>query len=350
MTSKQQVLTALEHKTPDRTPCNYLGTPEVDQKLKDHFNTNCMDVVLEKLGADLRIIETPYIGPQLRTWEDGRFTNYWGQVRKPVRNEAGTYNESVEFPYAEFQSVEDVENFKWPRVQWFDYSQIAADCQKYADYAVVYGGPGNMDVINGTAYGRGVEQVIFDIATEDPVGLACMEKRFQCCYEISVSALKATNGAVDIFWVGDDYGTQKELLMSPQTWRKLFFPKLKIMCDLGHEYGAKVMLHSCGSTREIWSDLIDAGVDIYDTVQPEAANMYPAQLKDEFGDRICFHGTVSTQRTLPFGTPEQVADEVSRRIETVGKNGGLIIAPAHNIQPDTPLENILALYNEAHRS
>jgi len=178
------------------------------------------------------------------------------------------------------------------------------------------------------------------------MGLACMENRFQCCYERSERALKTGSGRIDILWIGDDYGTQSGLLMSPEKWRKLFFPKLKDMCDLGHKYAAKIMLHSCGSTRLLWPDLIEAGVDIYDTVQPEAANMDPAELKRDFGDRICFHGSISTQRTLPFGTTQQVAAEVRLRVETVGRNGGLIVAPAHNIQPDTPLENILALYKE----
>lgn len=146
------------------------------------------------------------------------------------------------------------------------------------------------------------------------------------------------------------YSPQNGLLISPEKWHKLFFAKLKAMCDLGHRYSAKVMLHSCGSTRPIWPGLIEAGVDIYDTVQPEAAQMNPAELKEEFGDRICFHGTISTQRTLPFGTTEQVAEEVRLRIKTVGKDGGFIVAPAHNIQPDTPVENILALYEEVQHS
>ncbi len=201
-----------------------------------------------------------------------------------------------------------------------------------------------MDLINGTAYGMGVEKVLLGIGLDDPIIYACMEKRFQCCYEISKKVLQSADGKIDIFWIGDDYGTQNGLLISPQKWRELFFDKLKIMCDLGHTYGAKVMLHSCGSTRPIWQDLIEAGVDIYDTVQPEAANMDPGELKGEFGDRICFHGAISTQKTLPFGSVKDVAAEVKLRIETVGKDGGYIIAPAHNIQPDTPLENILAMY------
>lgn len=344
MTSKQRVLTALEHRQPDRVPCNYLGTPEVDAILMANFRTDRMDEVLEKLGVDLRIVEPPYVGPELRRWEDGRFENFWGQIRKPVRNEAGIYNESVEFPYAEFQSVKDVESFRWPGAQWFDFSDLAKQCEAYSDYAIVYGAPGNMDVINGTSFGMGIEKVLYGIALDDPIVYACMEKRFQCCHEISEKALQAGSGMIDILWIGDDYGTQNGLLVSPEQWRQLFFPKLKAFCDLGHKYGAKIMLHSCGSTRPIWPDLIEAGVDIYDTVQPEAVDMNPESLKKEFGDRICLHGTISTQKTLPFGTGDEIAAEVRKRIDTVGKDGGLILAPSHNIQPDTPLENILAMY------
>jgi uroporphyrinogen decarboxylase len=266
-----------------------------------------------------------------------------------VRNQAGSYDEAVEFPYAVFESVQDVNRFRWPKPQWFDYSKIADDCEGYCDYAIVFGSPGNMDLINGTAFGRGVEKVIYDIALEDPIGLACMGKRFECCYEQSERALKAANGKVDILWIGDDYGTQNGLMMSPDKWRKLFFPRLKQMCDLGHKYRAKVMLHCCGSTRPIWPWLIEAGVDIYQTVQPEAKDMNPAELKEQFGDKICMHGTISIQSTLPFGTPQDVANEVRLRLETVGKDGGFIAAPAHNMQPDTPRENILALYEEVRR-
>jgi uroporphyrinogen decarboxylase len=305
-----------------------------------------MEVLLEELGVDIRVVDAPYIGPELRKWDDGRFENYWGSIRKPVSNEAGSYDEAVELPYAEFKSVQDVERFRWPKAEWFDYSKIAVDCERYSGYAVVFGQPGNMDLINGTAFGRGVERVIYDIALEDPVGLACMEKRFECCYERSERALRAAKGQVDIFWIGDDYGTQNGLMLSPEKWRKLFFAKLKQMCDLGHEYGAKVMLHCCGSTRLIWPGLIEAGVDIYQTVQPEAKDMNPAELKGQFGDEMCMHGTISIQNTLPFGTPQDVAEEVRLRIETAGKDGGFIAAPAHNMQPDTPVENILALYEQ----
>jgi uroporphyrinogen decarboxylase len=350
MTPKQRVYAALSYQESDRVPCNYIGTPEVDTLLKKHFKTDDMDVVLEKLNIDLRVINPVYAGPELQKWDDGRFEDYWGRILMPVRNEAGTYMEATDFPYARFETVADVENFRWPETKWFDFSSIASDCDKYADYAVILGTPGNMDLINGTARGRGVEKVLYDIALEDPVGLACMDKRFECGYAISEEALKAAAGKVDILWIGEDYGTQNGLLVSPDTWRKLFLPKLKAMCDLAHKYNAKLMLHCCGASRIIWPELIDAGVDIYDTVQPEAAGMQIDGLKKDFGSKIVMHGTISTQKTLPFGSTDDVRAEVQNRIKIASQGGGLILAPAHNIQPDTPLENILALYDEIHNS
>ena len=234
-----------------------------------------------------------------------------------------------------------------PDPSWFDYSALPAQCEEYADYAVVYGWVGNVDLINGTAFGRGFEQTILDIALENPVGLAIMEKRFEFGYEHTRRALETCGGKVDIVWMGDDYGTQRGLLLSPAKWRRLFRPKLQAMIDLAHRHGARLMLHSCGSTRAIWPDFADMGLDLYDTIQPDAVGMVPGELAAEFGKHICMHGTISTQKTLPFGTPSEVEREVRDRIDSFGAQGGLIVAPCHNIQPDTPIENVLALYRAA---
>lgn len=370
MNSRERVLASLKHKQPDRTPCGYVSTPEINLLLRKHFQvdaveTDCcvmgtsytdheskqqMDAVFDQLGVDFRFVGAFYTGPKLKQWPDGRFEDIWGVIRKPVSNMTATYYEATDFPYAAFTSAADVEKFRWPKEEWFDFSTIPAQCAKYKEYAIVFGSPGNMDLINGTAFGRGVEQVLYDIAVEDPVGLACMEKRFECCYTLTERALITASGKIDIVWIGDDYGHQNGLIINPKSLRKLFFPKLRKMCDLIHKYNAKVMLHSCGATRPIWPDLIDAGVDIYDTVQPEAQGMDPEELKLLFGNKICFHGTISLQKVLPFGTAADVAEYVTKRIQNVGRNGGLILAPANAFQPDTPLENILTMYKTVRES
>lgn len=340
----------------DRVPANYLGTPEIDAALRAHFGLPCPPAsrpgdtvpydwdIQSRLGTDLRVLRLPYIGPEIPKFDDGRVQNAFGVIRRPVRNEAGTYMESCHFPYAAFETAGDVDAFPWPDPSWYDYSALPKQCRELEGYAIVYGWPGNMDLINGASFGRGFEQTIIDLATEDPAGMRLMERRFEFFHEQTRRALEACGGAIDIVWIGDDYGTQRGLLLSPVKWRKLFRPRLQAMIDLAHKYGARLMLHSCGSTKPIWPDLADIGLDIYDTVQPEAAGMVAEELAAEFGDRICLHGSISTQRVLPHGTPESVAEQVRSRIESFGCRGGLIVAPSHNIQPDTPVENILAMY------
>jgi uroporphyrinogen decarboxylase len=358
MNPRARVLAAVEHRTLDRLPVNYLGISEVDACLRRHFGAGAGAAtrpgevvdddwdVLACLGCDLRTLRLPYCGPEIPVYNDGRVQSYWGYVRRPVRTANGVYMESCMLPWADFRTLDDVGAYRWPDPAWFDYSALPEQCRRAGEHAVVYGGPGNLDMINGTAFARGFEQTILDIATGDPVGLACMQKRFEFAHEQSRRALEACGGRADILWIGDDFGTQRGLLVSPAKWRAIFRPKLRALADLAHRYGARLMLHSCGSSRAIWPDLVEIGVDIYDTVQPEAAGMAPEELAAEFPS-ICLHGTMSTQNVLPFGTPEEVAREVRRRIDFFGERGGLILAPSHNIQGDTPLANILAMYRAA---
>jgi uroporphyrinogen decarboxylase len=130
-------------------------------------------------------------------------------------------------------------------------------------------------------------------------------------------------------------------------FRRYFAPKLKEFAAQAKSYGLKVMLHSCGSVRELIPDIIGIGVDILNPVQVHAKGMIPRELKKEFGDRICFHGGIDIQHTLPFGTIQDVEREVEDRIRVLGKNGGYILASTHNIQTDTPTENILKMYKTA---
>jgi uroporphyrinogen decarboxylase len=137
--------------------------------------------------------------------------------------------------------------------------------------------------------------------------------------------------------------------MSSALWRTFIADNLAKIADIAHRHGAKFMLHSCGGVRDLIPDLIDVGVDVLDPIQTQAKGMDPDELKAEFGDVLSFHGAIDTQTTLPFGSADDVRAEVAHRIEVMGESGGYILAPTHNIQPDTPLENILAMYETAAR-
>ena len=259
-------------------------------------------------------------------------------------NEYGEYAEPVGAPYAGWKTVEQAEAFNWPQPDWFDYDAIPAMCGQFPDVAIAAGDFPVQDFINGVAHGRGVQQVLLDIATEDPVYLFIVGKRHQFYLRYVERILDAAGGRIDMVLCGDDFGSQRGLLISPKSFDKLFAPKKKEMFDLVHSYGAKVTHHCCGSSRALIPRFIKCGMDALQTIQPQAAGMDPYELKAEFAGAITLHGAVDVQGWLQRSTPEEIRREVYRLMDEVGAGGGFIISPCHQIQPDTPLENVLALY------
>jgi uroporphyrinogen decarboxylase len=359
MTPRERVRAALSHVQPDFTPCDYYATPEIHLGLARHFGLEEPKGVAvafaaarvledggvsERLGTDIRYVNPPYIGPPLPTFADGSSPNLWGIRRRPMANEYGEYAEPVGVPYAAWTTVEEAENFAWPDPDWFDYGAIAAACAKHADLAIATGAPYVQDFINSVALGRGVEQVLLDIASEDPVYLYIVEKRHRFYLAYIERILDAAKGRIDIVHCGDDFGSQRGLLISPASFDRLFSARKKEFFDLVHSYGAKVSHHCCGSSRALIPRFIQCGMDALQTIQARAAGMDPYELKAAFRGRITLHGAVDTQGWLQHATPEAIEAEVNRLMDEVGAGGGFILAPSHNIQPDVPLENVLAVY------
>ena len=266
-----------------------------------------------------------------------------------VKNDAGgEYLEATELNLGKLATMDEVASYPWwPSPDEFDFSVIPDQIERVADFAVCFGSAGIPDIINGVGRGRGMAQVLMDIATEDEVGIAIIDRRVEFYYEYCRRGLEAGKGKIDILCVGEDLGSQKGPTMSPACFDSFFRPRIEKFYKLAHDYGALAMMHSCGSTRLLQSRLIDMGLDILDAVQPEPVGMDPIELKREFGDKLTYCGMISTQQTLPRGTIEQCRAEARHRLDVIAKGGGYIFAPAHNIQPDTPVENILAIYEEA---
>lgn len=366
---RDNMLKSLAHKTPDWVPCDYLGTQEVDQRLREYFGLpqagpfeveegiarwsaargEALEGVLDRLGTDIRQVN-PECRPYAQRLPDGGWKDIWGVSLRMVHNDFGAYAEPLTAPLAEIKTLEDVERYPWPSPDWYDYSCVHAQCLRYEGYAIKAGGPGVPDLLNGTSRGRGMEQVFLDIASEDPVGLAILNRRFAFYREFTRRTLAAGCGRIDIFWIGDDFGSQGGLLLSPGTWRRVFKPYLRELINLIHSFNAKAMLHSCGSTRLIWDDLAELGLDIYQTVQERAKDMDPEQLKATYGGRISLHGAIDSQGFLQTARPEEVKRKVRERMRTLGRNGGYICSSCHNLQPDIPVENIVAMYEALHET
>ena len=344
MTPKERVRCSLSWQEPDRVPIEIYTTPEIDAKLRLHFGGRN---VADALGVDFRGVNPAFRG-KVKPPHDGVHYDMWGAgYRRVEHGEAGAYSEAVELPLAALKTMDDVERYAWPTADDFDYSLVAEQCDGIKDYAVCLGGAGSPDILNGVSRGRGMEQVIMDIALRDEVGLAVIDKRVDLEYERLRRGLEAAGGRVDILCLGEDCGNQNGRMFSPKDFDEIFRPRLGKFYDLAHEFGAKAMMHSCGDTHEIMPTFIDMSLDVLDAMQPEPVGMNPEKIRALCKGKLAFCGLISTQQTLPHGTVEECRAEARHRLDVIAKGGGYIFAPAHCIQPDTPLENVLAVYEQA---
>jgi uroporphyrinogen decarboxylase len=344
MTSKERVMTSLRWQEPDRPPIEIYLTPEIETMLKAHFKgADLLDV----FGVDLRHIGAEWRG-NIRPTHNGVFYDIWGIGYRNATYEFGTYPEACDLSLAAITTMDEFHAYPWPDANDYDYSVIREQCERYRDYAVCIGGAGTPDIVNGVSRGRGMEQVLIDILTEDEVGMAIIDRRVDFYYECIKRELQAGKGKIDIVCLGEDCGTQKGRLVSPETFDNVFRPRLEKFYDLAHEYGAKAMMHSCGDTSDLQPTFIDMGLDILDAMQPEPPGMRDImRLRRMTQGKLAYCGLISTQETLPHGTVEQCRTEARQRLDVLARGGGYFFAPAHCIQPDTPLENILAVFEEA---
>jgi uroporphyrinogen decarboxylase len=309
--------------------------------------------VLDRYDVDLRYIAGPdYIGPPL---EQGR--DIWGVRRTAVDVDVPggmeSYKEVAESPLAAMERVEQIERYAgWPSADAFDYGMVEAQCDaiRSRGRVVVFMG----DRLNRVAqlkpamYLRGLENIFIDLALHPEIARAILGRIKAFYLDYLERILEAARRKIDIVLTGDDFGSQKGLLTSPQAWRAFLRPGFAEYIALIKSYGAVAMHHTCGSVVDIVPDMIACGLDVLQSVQPEAAHMSLAALKARFGRALCFHGGISIQRTLPFGTPDQVRCEVRQIAETIRPDGGYIFCTAHNIQADTPVGNVQALMDAYH--
>ena len=266
MSSRERVRRSLNWQEPDRPPIHLYTTPEAQAKLDRHFAGKD---ALECLGVDFRTICPQYKGP-IRPPQDCITFDEWGTGYQAVDNgSGGTYNEAVIHGLAQPQTLSDVRDYPWPDPADYDVSEIAAFCEAYKDYAIVLGRSGAPDILNGVSRGRGMEQVLIDVATRDPVGLAIIGRRCDILLEMLRRGLEAGRGKVDILYLGEDTANQLGRMFSPKDFDEVFRPRLQRFFDLGHSYGCKVMMHSCGDTHDLQPTFIEMGLDILDSMQPE---------------------------------------------------------------------------------
>jgi len=337
MTSKERWLAVLNRQKPDRIPMDYWATAEVTKKLMQYLGCENENALFKQLHIDNGFsVEPGYIGPPIPNGAD-----VFGCRFKNVDYGTGTYSECVYHPLANYETLDEIKNnYNWPSADWYDYSEIFKQIIGKENYPIMGGGSEPFATYENL---RGQEQGIMDLILHPEIVHFCLDKLFNLTYENTLRIYEQIPGKVTITYISEDFGSQEDLLYSPAQIREFLIPRMKRMINLAHQAGAFVFHHSDGAIRKIIPDMIEAGIDILNPIQFRCKGMEREGLKRDFGNKTIFHGGVDNQYTLPFGSKEKVRKEVIDNIHILGKDG-YILAPCHNIQAVTPLENILTMY------
>jgi uroporphyrinogen decarboxylase len=259
---------------------------------------------------------------------------------------SGVYDEQVYFPLWEAETISDLDRYPWPSPDWYDYSALPAQAAQYPGRAIECGYTAVFYWHNRL---RGLERSLTDPIERPAFTHALVERLSNFFTEYHRRCFEATRGLIDTTQVTDDFGMQTGLLISPRVFDEYYREPIRRAVELAHAYGLAVFHHDDGDMRRLLPRLVELGIQVLNPVQWRCGNWDLADLKAQYGATLCFHGGIDNQGTLPFGTAEEVRLEVRRIKATLGADGtGLIIAPCHNLQANTPTENIVALYEEAH--
>lgn len=353
MNSRERFLRTIKKQNPDRPAVFATFTPQVAEKMSKRLGVGYeepLDSLLStrishtelllKLGNDaIGVAACAPKNAPTTTDENGIITNEWGMIFKSN----GLYNEFEHYPLDHAETVEDIENYKFPDP--FAEGRFDEARKNIAKYGKDYGIIADLEtsIFETAWYLTGMEKFLMDLMMEPPYLDALLDKIMYINTEIRKELIRL---GADLIWCGDDFGSQTSLMMDLDTWHRHFKPRIKKMFDEFRQVNPeiKIVWHTCGAVRPLIPEFIELGLDFLNPLQPMASGMEPEGLVNEFGSSISFFGGICVQDLLPNGTPEQIREEVHRRAEILGWNGGYIIAPAHNVQDDTPEENILTFF------
>jgi uroporphyrinogen decarboxylase len=349
-THRQRVMAALADKLPDRVPRELYMSPAIKRALQQALGQEDLVAALNLDMSWERLIgrdPAAYNSDFARYFDaipPGASYTEWGEMWYP----SGFYHFSGQKkPMARFASVKEIEAYPFPdihaayRYDGVPARVVAMQRSGYAAFSAYE--CGFFEQAHGL---RGMDNILMDLKLNPDLAHALLE-------EIAVrkigSAVQFAQAGVDVLLIGDDWGYEKGMFMSLPTWREFFKPLLQREVAAVRAVRPQVIIayHSCGHIEPVLPELIECGIDAWHSAQPEANDI--AQMKRLYGRHLAFWGTVGVQSTFPFATPEEMERVVQERIATVGQSGGLLIAPAHVIEPETPVANILAFIHAVDR-
>jgi len=376
MTCRERVMLALNHKEPDRIPIDlgativssianrtyvelekYLGLPAEEIKLLDYVQQlpYVSEAFMQRFGVDFRMVQLPAATTSgVEIFEEGdyyAFLDRWGS-KLHMPKARGFYFDWVDFPIKE-ATMDALDAYRWPRpdpqVVNAQLGQLAKQLYENSDYALVGSAVIGGGIFEQPARVMGLQNFLMALISEPAFADRLMETITDIYIESCNRYLDCVGPYIQVFTYWDDVAGQNGWLIRPELYRKLIKPKQKRLVEaIKSKTNAKLFYHSCGATRDLIPDLIDIGFDILNPVQVSAKGMDTKELKAQFGRDIVFWGGgVDTQHVLPFGKPQEVVDEVKRRIDDLAPGGGFVFAAVHNIQALVPPENIVAAFDTA---
>ncbi|MCX6030842.1 MAG: hypothetical protein NT169_16300 [Chloroflexi bacterium] len=373
MTPRERVLAALSHRQPDRTPRDLGGTTTTGinvvayRNLVSHLGldraegvtflnerarlANISAAVLARFGSDTRPVMPGSAYTVGQANPDGTFTDGYGIVRG-LPDERGHYY-VVTAPLVGEISRDDIAaaSRRWPDpddpAQTAGVAETACRLHRDTGYAVILNLP--LGSIHQAQWLRGFDNWLADLVLDPQLSIYLLDLLFERWLEMTRRLLAVAGRDVDVLFYGEDVAFHTGPMVSPRTYEKIIHPYQRRVFEALHSLSdAKILYHCCGSMAWQINDLIEMGVDALNPVQVSSAGMDDtASLKRRFGDRITFWGGIDTGHVLPCGTPQDVRDEVCRRIGDLGSGGGYVLAAVHNLQADVSPENICALWDAA---
>lgn len=367
MNYRERILAAADRRPVDRIPTDMWATPEIQERLLNHFGIEagkgetetCIGLnggplsrgvegiiaLWDRMEIDgILEVRPPCIRQHQKEEDDLKF-NEWGFGYRTSNYGEGNYQEQIVYPLAGIQSIKEAEAWEWPDPDWYDYSALPSLIDRCGGRAVCCGYTALFTFHN---YLRGLELSLMDPILDPDLTRYIIRRLSDFFYEYHRRCFEASNGRIDFSQVTDDWGSQTGLITSPEIFRGFYKKAIQRGINLAKEFNIRVFHHDDGDMRPLLPEFVDMGIDILNPIQWRCGNWDLKQLKRDFGASLCFHSAVDNQETLPLGSPEEVRLQVKELIDGLASDGtGLILAPCHNLQPNTTTENILSLYDAA---
>ncbi len=344
MNKRENLLSLCRRKGYEKVPVQFSMCPQLQEKFDQYVKTHDMDIDFSPWMAEIpdlvpkHIPKDTFLSYYNTSFKEGTVIDEYGIAHEPG-SEAAFHMTKMYHPMENFDSVEQVLSYPFLDYSQADNENQILQAKKIKENGMAAVGPMQITIWETSWYLRGMENLMMDMMSDDPIAEVLLDKITD---NAIIRAESYARAGADIIYLGDDIGMQKTIMMNESLYCEWLKPRIKKVIDHAKAVNPDVLIfyHSCGYVEPFIPHLIEVGVDVLNPVQPECMDF--EKIHADFGDRLSFHGTIGTQATMPFGTPGEIRKEVFKNLDIAGEKGGLLVAPTHLLEPEVPVENVIA--------